>query len=392
MGVDQDILNMSDEEFAKLPTPSVTSEESEEQKEESEQPETPAADTEQDNSQVDQNAEPKAEDTEPEPKPEDPKPEEPAAPIEEPEKPKDEDKEPEKTEDKPQDPPKPEEQKTDKSSQYEAFFKQVMAPFKANGKMIQLNSPEEVIQLMQMGANYTQKMQSIQKNKKYLLMLENNNLLDEGKLSFLIDLDKKNPEAIKKFMKDSKIDPSEIDVSEEARYTGGGHVVTDQEAALASVIDELNSSAEGKTTLQSVHTWDATSKKMLYDDPRILSVIHSQHENGIYAKIVAELERRKILGQVSPTAPFLESYKLVGDDMNAKGAFGLTKPAAAPSKPAAGTPVAVKPAKNPAAKAQEAAKVRAAASPRSSAQPARADINVLAMSDDEFLKKYGNKY
>lgn len=168
--------------------------------------------------------------------------------------------------------------------------------------------------------------------------------------------------------------------------------MTDQEAALASVIDDLNSSPEGKTTLQSVHNWDATSKKMLYDDPRILSVIHSQHENGIYAKIVAELERRKVLGQVSATAPFLESYKLVGDDMNAKGAFSLTKPSVASPKPAAGTPVAVKPAKNPTAKAQESAKVRAAASPRSSAQPARADINVLAMSDDEFLKKFGNKY
>ena len=393
---DQDILSMSDEDFAKLPTPPPASE----------QPEAPASETDQDNTQVDQNAEPKTEveadskkedetvETEPEAKPEDPKPEEPApeTPVEKPEEPKAKtDPEPEsesKDEAKDEKPAKPE-----VSPEYEAFFKRVMAPFKANGKTIQLTSADEVIQLMQMGANYTKKMQSIQHNKKFLMMLENNGLLDEAKLSFLIDLDKKDPEAIKKLLKDSKLDPSEIDTSEETKYTGGAHAVTDQEAALSSAIDELVSSPEGKATLQSINsTWDAASKKVLYDDPRLLGIIHSQHENGIYAKIVAEMDRRKTLGQVEVNAPFLQTYKTIGDEMNAKGAFGIVKPAAAPSKPAAGTPVATRAAKTPAAKAQEAAKVRAAASTRSAAQTTRNDVNVLAMSDDEFLKKYGNKY
>lgn len=405
---DQDILSMSDEEFAKLPTPPPVS------TDDGKQPDAPVSDADQDNTQVDQKDEPKGEET-PEAQPKD-QPEEPTS-----ESPKDQPQEQESKEEKPANEPEiPEtknapvvpgsqdvedkdEDKADKKdkpaddskkdSEYEAFFKRVMAPFKANGKTIQLTSADEVIQLMQMGANYTKKMQSIQQNKKFLMMLENNGLLDENKLSFLIDLDKKDPEAVKKLLKDSKIDPSEIDTSEDAKYTGGAHAVTDQEAALASAIDELNSSPEGKATLQSVHsTWDAASKKVLYDDPRLLGIIHSQHENGIYAKIVAEMERRKVLGQVDVNAPFLQTYKTIGDEMNAKGAFGVVKPSAAPSKPAGGTPVAVKAAKTPAVKAAEAAKVRAAASPRSASQPARSDVNVLAMSDDEFLKQYGNKY
>lgn len=403
---DQDILSMSDEEFAKLPTPPPVS------TDDGKQPDAPASDADQDNTQVDQKDEPKGDET-PEAQPKD-QPEEPESkdqPSEQQEskdeKPAEEPKAPE-TKDAPVAPGSQDVEDTDKDepakkdkpaddskkdSEYEAFFKRVMAPFKANGKTIQLTSADEVIQLMQMGANYTKKMQSIQQNKKFLMMLENNGLLDENKLSFLIDLDKKDPEAVKKLLKDSKIDPSEIDTSEDAKYTGGAHAVTDQEAALASAIDELVSSPEGKATLQSVHsTWDAASKKVLYDDPRLLGIIHSQHENGIYAKIVAEMERRKVLGQVDVNAPFLQTYKAIGDEMNAKGAFGVVKPSAAPSKPAGGTPVAVKAAKTPAVKAAEAAKVRAAASPRSASQTARSDVNVLAMSDDEFLKKYGNKY
>ena len=42
---------------------------------------------------------------------------------------------------------------------YEEFYNQIMTPFKANGKMISLKTPDEAIKLMQMGANYTRKIQ-----------------------------------------------------------------------------------------------------------------------------------------------------------------------------------------------------------------------------------------
>src|SRR5690606_21653948 len=70
---------------------------------------------------------------------------------------------------------------------YEKLYKEIMKPFKANGREIKLNSPEEVITLMQKGANYTKKMQALQPHLKIVRMLENNQLLDEGKLSQLID-------------------------------------------------------------------------------------------------------------------------------------------------------------------------------------------------------------
>ena len=61
-------------------------------------------------------------------------------------------------------------------------YNKIMAPFKANGKMIELRSPEEAVSLMQMGANYTRKMQELQPHRKTLLMLQDNNLLDAEKL------------------------------------------------------------------------------------------------------------------------------------------------------------------------------------------------------------------
>ena len=52
----------------------------------------------------------------------------------------------------------------DKAPDYESLYKQMMAPFKANGKEFAPSSPDEVIRLAQMGANYTKKMQALKPN------------------------------------------------------------------------------------------------------------------------------------------------------------------------------------------------------------------------------------
>ena len=107
------------------------------------------------------------------------------------------------------------EKSAEKAVDYKAAYEKIMTPFKANGKLISLESPDEAVRLMQMGANYTKKLQALQPQLRMLRMLENNGLLDEQKLSYLIDLDKKNPSAITKLVKESGIDPIDIDIEKD---------------------------------------------------------------------------------------------------------------------------------------------------------------------------------
>jgi hypothetical protein len=274
---------------------------------------------------------------------------------------------------------------------YKAFHERVMAPFKANGKTIQLQSADEVIQLLQMGANYTKKMQELQWSKKFLMMLENNGLLDEAKLGFLIDLDKKNPEAIKKLLKDSNIDPIDVDTSKE-QYKPGSHTVSAQEVSLASAIEDLNSQDGGKETLQAIHGWDGESKKALWEHPELLQVFQAHRINGFYAKITDELERRKALGQIPASTPFLAAYKNVGDDLANRGVLqpGTQSPPPAGQRPVPGAPVAIRPAKTPGTTVVDP-RLKAAAPTRTSPRAAQAPMNYLAMSDDEFMKLPHNK-
>ena len=116
------------------------------------------------------------------------------------------------------------EEEPDYKGFYERFLKN---PIRANGKEIQLKSIEEVDSAVKMGLNYTKKMQQIAPAMRIISMLENNNLLDEGKLSFLIDLDKGNPQAIQKLINDKQVDPLSFDLDKADEYVAGNHQVSD---------------------------------------------------------------------------------------------------------------------------------------------------------------------
>ena len=256
---------------------------------------------------------------------------------------------------------------------YKGFYEKVMTPFKANDKTIELRNSDEAIQLMQMGANYTKKMQKIAPYKKTLMMLENNGLLDEDKLNFLIDVDKKNPEAIKKLMADANIDPYEMDMSEESTYTPGNYRVSNEEAMFTSTLEDLQQIQGGKETIDIINSWDQESKGILWTQPDVMKVIHAQRTNGVYDKISNEIERQKLLGNIPNETPFLQAYKTIGDMMMAQ-------------QNQASKPVDIRVAK-PKTTISNKSRAHAASTVRSSNNVSKNNINPLAMSDEEFLKQ-----
>lgn len=270
---------------------------------------------------------------------------------------------------------------------YEALYRQMLAPFKANGREFTPKSPEEAIRLMQMGANYTKKMQDLAPNLKLMRMLQNNGLLDEQKLTFLIDLDQKNPAAIQKLLHDAKVDPMDLDPTAAPAYQPGNHAVSDAEMSLHDTLETVAQTPTGKQTIQLVQQWDQASKTAVSNEPIILKIIDDQRATGIYDKITAELDRRRILGEFA-NVPFIEAYKAVGDALHAQGA--LAPSGSASAVPAPAQPVVqprVLDTRPPRAQVPAASgdKVRAlsAAPGKSSTSPKV--IDVFSLSDAEIM-------
>lgn len=266
---------------------------------------------------------------------------------------------------------------------YEVLYGQIMAPFKANGREIKLNSPEEAIKLMQMGANYTRKMQDLAPKMKLVTMLDNNKV-SESELSYLLDLKNKDPEAIKKLIKDSGIDPLDINTAEPSSYKPNNHSVDDRQVVFNEKVDELKSSEDGiKTLVEINNNWDDVSKEALWNSPELMDVFHQQRQNGIYPQIATEMERQRTLGLIPRNIPFIEAYKRCGDQMVA--AQTLKAPEIAKPAPVAENRVVV-PKTDP-----NADRVKAAASVKETPAKKQESINYLAMSDEDFLKQMQNR-
>lgn len=264
---------------------------------------------------------------------------------------------------------------------YKAEYERIMKPFKANGKTIELRNPDEVIKLMQQGANYTRKMQAIAPHRKLLIMLENNGLLDENKLNYLIDLDKKNPDAIKKLIKDSGVDAIDLSLEDENKqYIPNNYRVDDAAVTFQSALEEVQNQPGGQDTLIEIQKWDDSSKNVLWTNPELMSIINTHRQNGIYDLVSSEVERQRVLGNIPEGMSFIEAYKRVGDAMNASA--GKQKQSRQPI--ARGTTTTQQSVRKTLSNND---RVKAAAPTRGTNKTNKTPIvNPLTMSDEEFLK------
>jgi len=264
---------------------------------------------------------------------------------------------------------------------YEALHNQLLQPFKANGSEMSVNSVEEAQKLMQMGANYSKKMAALKPNLKLMKMLENNELLDESKLSLLIDVASGNPEAISQLVRDNEIDPLTINTSEENKYTPKNHTVGDHQVELDEVISRIQDTASFSDTMEVVSSkWDESSKRDIASNPNQLEVINAHVSNGIFAKVQIEVDRIKVFGGLQGVSDF-DAYKQVGEQLFKAGKITVDSTTTS-------TENIVVPTKPKAKKSDNLRKdKRKAASPvknSGKSKEKKYDFNPLAMTDEEF--------
>lgn len=337
--------------------------------------------------------------TEPTPPADDPKesvdPKESEDEPKDPNPPKDDPKEPKEPKEPPKDPVEPKEPKKEDTPpagsepDYKALYTSLMQPIKANGKTITIKDPKELVQLAQQGLNYTKKMQAIAPMRKLAQSLENAGLFTEDKLNYLIDLASGKKEAITKLLQDHKINPVDLETEEPSKYVPDNHQVSDSEVALKTVIEDLKSTPDGQETLKELLSWDNDSQRKLAEEPDAIYALDQQRKSGVFKIISDEVSRRQALGQLSTNMPALDAYTLVGKDL-LRQQYQQQQQAALLKQPL--NPGNNIPPAKPAVPAATPDQIKAAAPNRSPKTTPKKLVNPFDMSDEEFLKQYGNKY
>ena len=265
---------------------------------------------------------------------------------------------------------------------YENAYNQVTAPFKANGATMQVKSPEDIVRLMQMGAGAQKQMAKLKPNLKLIKMLENNNLLDERRLNNLIDLSKNDSKAIAKLVKDSGVDPDDIDIENASTYQPNNYTVTDSEYELDQVLDSIKHTDTFDKTIDLLTSeWDDKSKTFVSENPNVIKVINDHMLNGVYDKVNAIMQQDKALGKLSGVSD-VDAYKQIIDMLAKNGELvdGNQQVPVQSNVTDIGDAGSVKRKQN-----------RKAAAPTkqtNTSNNSKQDVSYLTLSDDEFMAKY----
>ena len=262
---------------------------------------------------------------------------------------------------------------------FEAAYKRITSPFKASKRMMQVNNVDDAIALMQKGADYHNKMKTIAPHLKMVSMLEKEGLLDQAKLNNLIDISKKDPKAIAQLIKDSGIDPLDIDTDEEVGYKPTNYGISDKEFQINQAIDDIRDTPSfDKTISVLAKEWDDESKKLISDNPAIIGIINEHVYNGVFDKVQSVMDTERALGRLQ--MPDVEAYRQVAEHLFNSGAIVQEgqvnqSPNASVPKTKARDDVAIK------QKRKAAASTKKTTTKNSTVPP-----NYLNMTDEEFMK------
>lgn len=260
-----------------------------------------------------------------------------------------------------------------KDVDYETVYKNIFKPFKANGKDITPRTVEDVVQLMQMGANYTKKMQLMAPLKKAAESLSRADIKEED-LNFLIDVHKGDKEAIKKLLTKHNVDPMELDL-DSTNYVPKNNIVSDEDVEYSNILDDIRDSLPKIQEIMT-NTWDTRSKEALLKDPNLMRALHEEIAMGRFDNVQAQLEIEKTFGRYKGKSD-VEAYidlvtKLAAKEQSNHQPDGTNKP----------TPKADVPTK-PIPDKTKAAPIRTKATNQGSTLTAK---DIFSMSEDQFAK------
>jgi hypothetical protein len=232
-------------------------------------------------------------------------------------------------------------------------------------------------------------MAGLKPSLKTLKLIENNGLLDESKLNYLIDLSQKKPEAITQLLKDSNIDPMTIDLKGEERYVPNARSVNDTELVLDEVLEAISSSPSYNKTLNVLgEQWDTTSRSAIAANPEVIRTINMHMESGIYDQVAAAVAYDRSLGKLAGVSDF-EAYQRVGSYMHENNMFKGVNVQNNSSKQTQNDASTTQQSNQTDDKLKDRLNRKQAASPsrqQKSSVKDDSNYNPLEMSDEDFIK------
>ena len=212
---------------------------------------------------------------------------------------------------------------------YKKFYETVTQDFKASGKVIPgVKEPEKFIKALQMATDYALKTAALKPALKRVKMLDG---ISDEEFTEMLDFRKRNPEVIKKAIKEANLDPIDLDL-EDIQYTPQSKIMSDADYEFKETIEKLSQEdavAFQRTQNIVLNELDNASKTTVLSNPHILSALQYEVASGRFEKIQAQALQLKTFGNYK-NVPDLELYAMIANEMDKQA---MVSQSAVPSNP-----------------------------------------------------------
>ncbi len=273
---------------------------------------------------------------------------------------------------------------------YEDVYKQLFgSPIKASGREVQLRDVTQVRSLTEMGLDYNKKMQHMRPHMQTLKTLEKEGLLgDEEQLNLLLEAKQGNIDAIRRLISDSNIDM--LDLAEEdgsGGYTPGNHLVSENEVEVDEALSAIKATPTFERTMKVMsNEFDAKSKDIMVKNPEYIRSLNSDIETGLYDKVMNMVQYQRDVKAIPAGMSDIEAYIGTVQQMAAQEQQAYQAQANEPAQQEH------QPNTRRSSGASRKRKTAMSGSRGSKKKEQKFDpLAAMEMSDDEFMKQYGNK-
>lgn len=204
----------------------------------------------------------------------------------------------------------------DTSIDYKEFYEQVTSDYKANGKIMPgIKSPEDFRTALAMASNYALKTTALKPHLGRIKTLEKAGVTDD-ELNEMLEFRNRNPDVIKKALKETGMDVLDIDLDNASDYKPSNYIMSEKEAEFEDIVNSIKDTPEFSLTSEVLtKVWDEASRKAMFDNPSLILGLNQEISMGRFDKIQAIIEQNKMLGRANGKSD-LQMYEEIATFMN----------------------------------------------------------------------------
>lgn len=202
---------------------------------------------------------------------------------------------------------------TEDTIDYKAFYEKITGEFKADGKMISVKDPDDIIRRMQMGTNFAQRKKGDKQIRRLTASLEKAGIKTKEDYNWVIDLVNGDKEALNKLFKDRNIDTYDLNPEEANYQTSDRNIISEEEVEFRETVNELQKSPHYNKLYDTIYNeLDSKSKERVLSDVRILNGLHEEIRLGRFDDLMNEVYYQKNIGNFRGISD-MDAYIIVLD-------------------------------------------------------------------------------